>query len=267
MWKKILGWFVAFIVVVVVLVMYATSGMSDVANEFFIYVKSKHYDDAYNMLSDDFKKSTSKEKFEEFLKRTALINYKEASWNERGFEGNTGTLKGDIITKNGQKIPITLTFTKNENDEWKIYSIYKPASGIVSQDEPKKAVSLVNNKQNNLPTKEEFKKIVKKDVLTFAKCINNKNMQQLYNKASSLWKSQITVEKLNNAYSSLFNKGIDFTVLDNMEPKMDTEPKVINGITKVRFHYNTSPNKVYFENGYVKENGEWLISGLYIKMK
>ncbi len=149
MWKKIIGSIVVFIIVVFSIVMYATSGMSDTANEFFIYVKSKHYDDAYNMLSEDFKKSTSKEIFENFLKNSALTDYKSVSWNERSIDGSTGTLSGTVHTESGDSIPITIKFIKTKDDKWKIYSITKPVSGIKIKDDEK---SSSNQIQSPTPT-------------------------------------------------------------------------------------------------------------------
>ena len=113
MWKKILGGFVIFIVLVVSLAMYATSGMTEVVNEFFIHVKSKHYADAYNMFSEDFKQSTSEEQFKNFVIQNALINYKEANWDSRSVENKIGKLEGTITTQNGGVIPFRIQLIKN----------------------------------------------------------------------------------------------------------------------------------------------------------
>ena len=137
MWKKILGGFVVFILLLVALVMWATSGMSDVANEFFIDVKNKHYSDAYNLTSSDFKGSTSLDVFTKFIQSNKLDEYKDSSWSERSINGKVGTLKGVITLKNGDNIPIAVQFVKSSSDEWKILGIQKESAGVKEIDKEK----------------------------------------------------------------------------------------------------------------------------------
>jgi hypothetical protein len=132
MWKKILLGFLGFIVIIVALIMFLTSGMTDSAEAFFTQVKSGQYDQAYRSLSADFKQSTTQEQLTAFMKQTGLDGYQGASWGNRSFEGKQGKIEGSIETANGA-IPIVIKFIKTESGEWQIYSISKPQSGVQAQ--------------------------------------------------------------------------------------------------------------------------------------
>ena len=264
MWKKILGGIVIFIVALVAIVMYATSGMTEVANEFFIHVKTKHYDDAYNMLSEDFQKSTTEDTFKNFLMQNSLTEYKSASWGERSFEGDTGKLAGTIETNSGGSIPLTMNLIKN-GDSWKIYSIYKPASGIQTETP---SVKIQEKKQPVIPSKEEINKLTQASILLFANGINAKSMSDFYTNISSFWQKETSIDALDKAFQPFFDAGIDFTVLKELQPIIDKEPL----LTKeneliIEGHYPISPSVATFRNIYLNENGQWKLTGFHMVLK
>ena len=262
MWKKILLGLAVLIGLIVAIVMYATSGMSDVANEFFIYTKSKHFVDAYNMGSADFKKSVTEEQLKNFLVQNALTEYKNASWSERSIEGNIGMLKGTITTKTGSVIPITMKFTKNANDEWELYSIYKPAGGI-EKEKPK-----AQSSANHIPSQDELIKLVQEATMVFAQSVKDKSMQKVYDNSADYFKKQTSVEYLDKQFGSFYKAGIDLSVLKDITPVLDDSPKVLkDGQVIVKGHYPTSPSVVYFNNSYYLENGKWKLSGIGINIR
>ena len=135
MWKKILGGFVVFIALLVMLVMYATSGLTETADKFFSAMSANNYELAYNMLSEDFKKSVTKDVLKEFAHKNGFDLYKKANWGNRSVDGTRGVLEGSIETVRGTVVPVTLKMVQDEYDNWKIYAIFKPKSGIVQEEE------------------------------------------------------------------------------------------------------------------------------------
>ncbi len=105
-------------------VFYLTSGITRTADQFFKSVKRNDMQAAHTYLSEGFRASTSQEQLETFLKGTALINYKRASWGSRSITGKTGEINGSIETADGGTIPIKMEFVK-EKEGWKI--LYCPA--------------------------------------------------------------------------------------------------------------------------------------------
>lgn len=270
MWKKILAGIIVFIVAIVMLVMYATSGMTEVANEFFIHVKTKHYKDAYNMLSEDFQKSTPEEAFKNFLIENALTEYKSASWSDRSFENDIGKLEGTVETKSGGKIPLTMSFVKSA-ESWKIYSIYKPSSGIQTEKESKTITTPVEKPTPvtvTTPSKETLIPLIHESTMLFAQSVNEKSMSKLYNYISNFWRKRTSVKALDKAFDPFYKAGLDLTVLEGITPVLDKQVKITKeGEMIIEGHYPTSPSVIHFRNIYLKENGKWKMSGININIK
>jgi len=272
MWKKILGGFVVFVLVVVSLAMWATSGMSDVANEFFIDIKNKHYSDAYNLTSSDFKGSTSLEAFTKFIQSSRLYEYKDSSWSERSMSGKIGTLKGVITLKNGDNIPIVLKFVKSSSDEWKILGIKKERAGIKEVDEENSEESSQNSfnieKITTIPSNEKLIELIQNTTQLFGESINAKDMSKLYNASSKTWQKQTSIDKLNKVFKRVFESGLDFTLLKDITPIIDKKSIENSGaILVLKGHYPTTPTTIYFKYSYVKESGEFKLLGVGVNTK
>lgn len=266
MWKKILGGIVIVIGVMMGIVMYATSGMSDTANEFFIHVKTKHYDDAYNMLSEDFQQSTSKEDLKNFLIQNALSNFESVSWNSRSVENNMGKLEGTITTNSGGTIPLTMNFIKNQ-DEWKIYSLSKPTGGIQTNADDKKE-KIAEKPISMVLDENHLKLLIQESILVFADSVNQKSMSKLYDHMSLFWRERTNIGELDKAFTPFYQAEIDLTILKSFTPVFDKKPKMTEqGEIILEGHYETTPSVVYFKNIYIKENGKWKLSGINVNIK
>jgi hypothetical protein len=261
MWKKILGGLLLLIVISVTAVLWATSGMVESAESFFNAVKAGEYDKAYNQLSEDFKHATSKEQLILFLKKTGLDRYEKADWGNRSFEGNKGQLEGSIITRDGGAIPLTIEMVK-AGDRWQIYSLHKPASGIV--EEKREA----QHTAPSLPDPATLEKLAKTTMHTFALSIDEKKMDRLYRATASLFRKEIPLEKLQRKFSPFIEAGIDLKPLDRLTPVFDPAPHLTaEGVLVLRGYYNTTPSKVYFTFKYIRENGEWKVIGINIQVR
>src|SRR5579871_3165421 len=130
--KIVLGVVAAF-VLLIGLGFWLTSGMADTADGFFKAVKIQDLAAARGYLSEDFRASTDETALKEFLTRSAILHFKDASWSERKIAGGRGELNGAIHTDSGGVVPIKLMFIE-ENGAWKIYAIQKPTAGLQSED-------------------------------------------------------------------------------------------------------------------------------------
>ena len=112
---------------------------------------------ARSYLAVDFRATTSEDELRQFLGRSALLDYSQSHWSNRQVSiGGTGHLEGDVSTKSGGKIPLTLTFVK-ENGGWKIYSIQKSRAGLVAE-----------SGGQAIPSKTEAAKLAVDTTLSFA---------------------------------------------------------------------------------------------------
>ncbi len=99
-----------------------TGGIVDTADAFFSAIEQEDYETAYSSLSEEFHGNTTIEELRAFAQESALAGYSESTWWERSVSGDEGFLDGEVQTKSGQCIPVSITLLK-ENDDWKIYQI------------------------------------------------------------------------------------------------------------------------------------------------
>lgn len=153
-------------------------------------------------------------------------------------------------------MPISLGFVKGEND-WKIYSIKKPSSGI--QEEIDTA---------QLPSEQEQIKLVNDAMHIFAVSVKEKSMSRMYNHVSVLWQKQFSVEKFDEVFNSFFQIGDALMVLDQHSPQF-SEKATINedGVLILKGLFPTKPNQVYFEQKYIYEGLGWKLMGLNVNIK
>lgn len=255
-WAKVLLGVVAVVSIAVTAVFYLTAGMTDTANGFFAAVKQNDFNKARNYLAEDFKANTSENALKEFLAKSAISNFKEASWSNRQISGGRGELEGSITTETGGVVPIKLTLVK-ENDTWKIFSLEKPISGVQatgSRPTPPQAADAIA--------------LVKKTMHNFIASVEKKNMEHFRETTSQLLKDQFTTEQLNQAYKSIIESGAKWSVLENMEPALSSDAAIgENGVLLLAGYYPTEPRKVDFEHKYIYEGDSWKVVGLSISIK
>ncbi len=253
-WIKVLLGLAVVIAFAVGAAFYMTAGMTKTADAFFNAVKQQDVADARNFFAEDFKANTDEAALMTFLESNALAGFKEASWSSRSMSGNRGQLDGSITTETGGVVPIRLTFVK-ENGDWKIYSIRKPEAGLQTDDAPPHApdiaerVTLVNQSMHN-----------------FLISVTAKDMTHFHSSVSSLWKKQTTPEALNDAFRTIIDSPVDWSVLDDMQPALSSDAEVgDNGVMVLRGNYPTQPNQVNFVQKYIQEDGRWKLIGFNIE--
>ncbi|MBN8430165.1 hypothetical protein JF535_04780 [Microbulbifer salipaludis] len=236
-------------------VFYLTSGMVKVADELFLAASRGDTEKAYSLLSDDFKSGTSQEDLKKYFIANSLNNFKEASWESRSTSGGRGSLKGSITTREGGVIPITLNFVKSDSD-WKIYSIQKPSSGLQVESELQ------------MPSENEQLNLVTNSMQVFAESVNEKSMKKFHSTFSSMFKMQFTPEKLDEAYGSFYQAGVDLTVLENIEPKINSSAAIDdNGVLVISGYYPTEPSQVKFTQKFAYEGLNWKLIGFNINIE
>ncbi|MCL5260488.1 MAG: DUF4864 domain-containing protein [Gammaproteobacteria bacterium] len=129
MWKKILIGVGVVIVVAIVLAIYFTQTLSDVAGKQLEALRNNDLIRAYAYTSRSFQRETSLKDFESFVNRySALKNNLKSSWSDREISNNLGTLKGTLTAIDGAVTPIEYRFVR-ENNEWRILGILLHETG------------------------------------------------------------------------------------------------------------------------------------------
>ncbi len=265
---KVLGIIAGVIAVIVVLALFATSGLRSTADEFFGAVKHQDIAKARGYLSEEFMASTDDATLKAFLEKSALLNFKEASWSESNISNGRGELNGLITTETGGHIPIKLMFVK-EHDSWKIYALQKPTAGLQSS-EPSEPPASMTAKQpaSTIPGTADQINLSRQAMHDFALSVKSKNMEHFRSTISRLWQSQFTTQQLNEAYGKIISANLDLTVVDPLQPVLDGDAKIDDkGILTIKGHYPTHPSTLNFENSFIFEESAWKLIGLNIQIK
>lgn len=257
--KKILVILVAIIVIAlfaVYLVFRMTGGLTETAEAFFSAVGAQDLEKAYGYTAAEFRAHTPFEDFQAYLQRSALSDYRSASWSSRSVSGGKGELEGTIRTAGGGAVPLKLTLVK-EAEGWRILSIQKAAAGIVGETE-----------SGGLPGSEVTIALVRNTLQDFALAVNRRNFDRFYANISNLWQGQISAEKLAEIFRTFSDQQIDLTVLQGMQPVFDREPEINEQkILLLQGHYDTQPSVTRFTLKYIFEPPAWKLMGINVEVK
>lgn len=136
-----LGAIVAIIVLIIILALYATRGLTDVINDQLVALRSGDVSKAYSYTSKDFQNVTSLPDFEKFVEHyPALKNNDKANFTSKEITEDTGTVKGTLHSKEGASTPVEYRLIK-ENGEWKIMGIQVSSSGLSTSPDKSPAVA------------------------------------------------------------------------------------------------------------------------------
>lgn len=123
-WKKVALGLVVFIVGVVMLAMWATSGLQEPVERHFAAIHSGDITMAYSELAIATRHDVSEADFKAMLERNpALTHVTGTSFSSRSYNGDQGSLEGTLAIDGSGKLPITVKLVK-ENGAWRILSYH-----------------------------------------------------------------------------------------------------------------------------------------------
>ena len=113
LWQKIgcaAGCIVLFVSVVLGIVFYATSGITDTADEFFASAAEGDYVAAHQMAATQLRATRTPEELEQFLVEQGLDKVVETSWDSRSVNNDRGELVGTATNASGSKVALSMRF-------------------------------------------------------------------------------------------------------------------------------------------------------------
>ena len=237
-------------------VFFFTSGLVDVADEFFVAAREGDMDTAYANTSADFKRAMTQPDLARFLEQNGLDTYQEATWSFRSMEGGVGQLRGTVTAADGA-IPLSLQFVK-EDGTWKIQYIEKQAAGVSD-----------TGNRPEMPEESEQVRLVRESISVFARSANAGGMTGLYRHISELWRGQTSVEELDEIFRAFIDaEQLDLTVLDRYTPQFTEAPLIDgNGVLRIKGFYPTEPDEAHFEQSYVYEGTGWKLIGFSLHIR
>jgi hypothetical protein len=128
-WKKVVLGIFIFIVLVVALALWATSGLGEPVQRHFSALRSGDVVAAYSELSVAARQTTSLDDFKKMVTAMpALTHVTGESWSSREIKNSEGHLDGVLELEGGGKLPIQIRLVK-ENDAWKILAYQTNVNG------------------------------------------------------------------------------------------------------------------------------------------
>ena len=130
-WKKVLLGIALFVIAVVALAMFLTSGLDKPVQRHFAALRAGDIVGAYSDLSIAARQTTSLDDFKTMLTNNpALTHVTDESFSSRTVDNGQGLLEGTLEIEGGGKLPIEIRLVK-ENDEWKILAYHvKPIKSM-----------------------------------------------------------------------------------------------------------------------------------------
>jgi hypothetical protein len=247
--KIILGFF-AGVALLISVVFFMTAGMPDVANDFFKSVKAKDNNRSQIHLHDFIKEDYLV--IIKYLEDNGLNEVVNSSWNSRAFVNNNGNISGEVTTENNEKIKVRMTFIKQSGD-WKIYSIQKQSNNEAGGAQ--------------IPSSTIQKTLVHEAMKTFMQSAKEKSMKRFHYYVSNLWRSQITVEKLDEIFGSIYQAKSDLSFLDNVTPEIENFSITDNEILVISGYFPTEYLSMYFTQKFIYEGTQWRLFGFEYNAK
>jgi hypothetical protein len=132
-YQKVLVGIVAFIVVVVVLALWFTQGITDTANRQLAAIRAGDAATAYALTSRSFQNTTSFEEFKRFIATfPPFAENQSARFSERQVDKGTGLLRGELVARTGTRTPVEFRLVK-ENGEWRIEGVKFDSAAVQAQ--------------------------------------------------------------------------------------------------------------------------------------
>ena len=252
------GSFAAFVSIVAAIIFQVTSGLTKVADSFFDALKKGDTNQALNYFSEQALNNSSRENLNDFRVDNSLADLKSLSWSNRSISNtDSGELTGTVNLKNGQNVPLTISFTK-EGENWKIYSIKKESTGIIDG---------VGGEE--LPSEKRLIRLSRKTTNRFMDVIKTNDFSSYYEGISHTWRMQTSPEELSTVFQT-FRKVYEnqpashqyFKSLANMVPIFTKKPSINqNSVLMISGKYNIKPEYT-FSYKYVFEGLSWKLIGV-----
>ncbi len=252
------GSLAAFAAIIIAIVFQATSGLTKVADNFFEALKKGDTNQALKYFSKQALDQSATENLDDFRTENSLTDLKSLSWSNRSISiPDSGELNGTVNLKNGQNIPLVISFTK-EGDNWKIYSIKKEAAGIID-----------GAHGDELPSEKKLIRLSQKTTNRFVNVIKTNDFPSFYEAISHMWRLETSPEELSNAFKQFRqvykNQPAShqyFESLKNMQPIFSKKPSINqSSVLIVSGKYNTKP-EFTFTYKYVFEGLSWKLVGI-----
>lgn len=230
-----------------------TEPVVDAADEFVTLIGKGELKRAYDSTAPEFRAATTEAEFESAIKHLGLDRYRAVSWHRRRIENSLGEVEGTVRTTNDQRVPIHVMLS-HDGERWRVTSLGGggEASGIASTPP--------------LPSDTQAKAIVSATMSSFARAVKANDFSGFYRETAQVWQKETSAAALKEAFADFVQKGIDLTVIENMQPRLGPPRVDEKGLLVLEGSYDTRPSVVRFALGYAPEDGGWKLATISVNV-
>ena len=244
-WMKVVIGIIAGIALLVAFIFWLTGDVTKAGDDFFAAINDGNTEQAYELLSPQFKSNASQSDFESYLGKTGLTDVKSVSWSSREISGDVGSLEGSLTTASGDTIPLTMKLVKIEGG-WKIFSLDVQIAGFASGGAAA------------MPSIPDQLQLVDATTDAFSDAVSAKDMTSFYSFISPMWQEQITPIKLEEVFSGFYVYADKVNRLKDIPPKLREESTINdNGLLTIKGYYDDEDTRAIFAYNYVFEGLKW----------
>ena len=115
------------------------------------------------------------------------------------------------------------------------------------------------------PSEKEAKALALDSLMAFNQSLQEKNFDSFYEQIGTLWRNEITSQKLKEIFQSFIDKDVDISSIKKVQPKFESKPAINeDGMLVLKGSYPTQPSKVVFTLKYVYELESWKLVGINV---
>jgi hypothetical protein len=110
--------------------------------------------------------------------------------------------------------------------------------------------------------------LIKAALLTFNDANVTGNYEVLHARLSKPFRDQFSPEKLAEVFKPFRDQHVDLDLIAAKAPISVEEPKVSdNGRLTLKCYFDTTPNRVNYDLGFIMSDGEWKLVGINVDLK
>lgn len=242
---------IAIVGVLIWVIFAATNPAAKAADTFLDHVGNGRIEQAYKDAAPLFRQRQGLDAFRLAVKRFGLDRFASSSWTSREISGNRVLLKGSVTLRDGVKFPAEVGLLKFEKI-WRVYGMTFPTGGATG---------------GTLPPRTEIEALLLRSLLDFNAALQRKDFTAFHATLSGAMRDKYTAAQIQGVFHGFVEKGIDISAIKDTRPKFDPAPHINKGSLELKGRYPTRPSEVIFDLGYVKENGQWRIISINVRVK
>jgi len=255
----VLGCLSAFIGLILAAVFYATSGITDTADEFFASARQGDYAAAHGLTSQSLQNECSVDRLTGYLEENGLNKVVDTSWSSRSVKNGEGELAGSLEIESGGTIPIVIKLV-SEGDVWKINYMDVEQAGLKTSGKSAKQAT-----NGPVPEPAVVLNLARFHTGLWAEAVRRND----YEYFAEFWQG-IDAAELKEAFSETQFTDEELKQFEVARPTVNSAEILDNGNLAIEAEFDIETQSIRTRYQFAKSDGElrdWEVAGLNVDFR